>query len=40
MRIRVNYPRDQFDGNADYVTDQDWGLLTYNLVTGFSSSKR
>ncbi|MFW6203538.1 MAG: S8 family serine peptidase [Actinomycetota bacterium] len=30
MRVRVNYPRDQFDGNADYVSDQDWRLLTYN----------
>jgi hypothetical protein len=30
MVVRLNYPREQFDGNADYVTDQDWRLLTYN----------
>ncbi|HKA83814.1 MAG TPA: S8 family serine peptidase [Acidimicrobiales bacterium] len=30
MVVRVNYPREQFDGNVDYDEDQDWRLLTYN----------
>ena len=30
MVVRLNYPREQFDGDANYVTDQDWRLLTYN----------
>ncbi len=30
MVVRLNYPRAQFDGNADYEADQDWRLLTYN----------
>jgi len=30
MVVRVNFPHDQFDGNADYVEDQAWRLLTYN----------
>ena len=30
MVVRANYPRAQFDGNADYEADQDWRLLTYN----------
>jgi hypothetical protein len=30
MVVRLNYPREQFDGNADYDEDQDWRLLTYN----------
>jgi hypothetical protein len=29
MVVRLNYPRSQFDGNGDYVADQDWRLLTY-----------
>jgi hypothetical protein len=30
MVVRVNFPHDQFDGNADYFEDQAWRLLTYN----------
>jgi hypothetical protein len=30
MVVRMNYPRAQFDGNADYNEDQAWRLLTYN----------
>jgi subtilase family protein len=30
MVIRANYPRVQFDGNADYSADQAWRLLAYN----------
>jgi hypothetical protein len=30
MVVRMNYPREQFDGNVDYEEDQDWRLLTYN----------
>lgn len=30
MVIRLNFPREQFDSNVDYVTDQDWRLLAYN----------
>jgi Subtilase family len=30
MVIRANYPRSEFDGNADYNEDQAWRLLTYN----------
>ena len=30
MVVRMNYPREQFDGNVDYDEDQDWRLLTYN----------
>jgi len=30
MVVRLNYPREQFDANADYVADQDWRLLTYS----------
>ena len=28
--IRANYPRSEFDGNADYKTDQSWRLLAYD----------
>jgi subtilase family protein len=30
MVVRALYPHDQFDGDANYETDQDWRLLTYN----------
>jgi hypothetical protein len=30
MVLRLNYPRAQFDGNQDYVEDQEWRLLTYS----------
>ena len=30
MVVRLNYPRAQFDGNADYHEDQDWRLLAYS----------
>lgn len=30
MVIRANFPRDEFDKNADYTADQAWRLLTYN----------
>jgi subtilisin family serine protease len=30
MVVRANYPRSEFDGNADYNEDQAWRLLTYN----------
>jgi len=30
MVIRANYPRSEFDGNANYAADQAWRLLTYN----------
>jgi hypothetical protein len=30
MLVRVNYPRAQFDGNADLDEDQAWRLLTYS----------
>ena len=30
MVIRANYPRAQFDGNEDYLSDQAWRLLAYN----------
>ena len=30
MVVRLNYPRAQFDGNADYASDQDWRMLTYS----------
>jgi hypothetical protein len=30
MVIRVRYPHEQFDGNADYAADQAWRLLAYN----------
>ena len=30
MVVRANFPRSQFDGNADYNEDQAWRLLTYN----------
>jgi hypothetical protein len=30
MVVRLNYPRDQFDPNADYVANQDWRLLMYS----------
>lgn len=30
MVIRANYPRSEFDANADYAVDQAWRLLTYN----------
>ena len=29
MVVRMNYPRNQFDKNEDYVADQAWRLLTY-----------
>ncbi len=28
--FRANYPRNQFDGNQDYASDQAWRLLVYN----------
>jgi hypothetical protein len=30
MMVRLNYPRAQFDPDEDYVSDQDWRLLTYS----------
>lgn len=30
MVVRLNYPRNQFDRNADYAADQGWRLLTYD----------
>jgi len=30
MVVRLNFPRDQFDANEDYVEDQAWRLLAYN----------
>ena len=30
MVVRLNFPRNQFDGNEDYDEDQAWRLLTYN----------
>lgn len=30
MVVRVNYPRAQFDPDADYTENQAWRLLTYN----------
>jgi hypothetical protein len=30
MVIRANYPRSEFDGDANYDEDQAWRLLTYN----------
>jgi Subtilase family len=30
MVVRAIYPHNQFDGDANYETDQDWRLLTYN----------
>lgn len=30
MVVRLRYPRAQFDGDADYVADQDWRLLAYD----------
>ena len=31
MVVRANYPRAQFDGNADYAVDQAWRLLLYKF---------
>jgi hypothetical protein len=30
MVVRAIYPHNEFDGDANYETDQDWRLLTYN----------
>jgi hypothetical protein len=30
MVVRLNYPREQFDADGDYASDQDWRLLVYN----------
>jgi hypothetical protein len=30
MVVRAIYPHNEFDANADYKTDQDWRVLTYN----------
>ncbi|HJQ73251.1 MAG TPA: S8 family serine peptidase [Gaiellaceae bacterium] len=30
VMIRANYPRSEFDGDANYRTDQSWRLLAYN----------
>jgi Subtilase family len=30
MVVRLIYPRNQFDADANYTSDQDWRLLTYN----------
>jgi Subtilase family len=30
MVVRAIYPHNQFDSDANYETDQDWRLLTYN----------